>query len=164
MDQPRSLDEVMGKRVIVTKLGPTTGMLIVRDKLANRKEGARGMVSGIVAGHGGDVWWVRHDDGTTAAYGFDEVELDEKPAPPALKSSYSPEEIRDALWGITPDELGIFVEIICPPPTKGAHFQKRRDELAHLVSVILHRYTREMEQAKTDKFKPSDFPRPTRSG
>lgn len=57
----------------------TKGMLIVQRHLDNRRVSQRGQVSGIVAGHGGDVYWVRHEgdsDKDGAAYGFWEFELE----------------------------------------------------------------------------------------
>lgn len=41
-----------------------------------------GSTDGMGIGHGGDVYWVRHDDGEIAAYCFDEFEL--APDPPTL--------------------------------------------------------------------------------
>lgn len=65
-----------GIRVRVTKLGETKGMLIKPKHLDCRREGVTGVVDGYVPGHGGDVWWVKHDDSTDiGAYVFDELEL-----------------------------------------------------------------------------------------
>lgn len=61
-------------RVRTTKLEDTTGMLIQPKYLAARRSGKRGTVKGFVAGHGGDVWWVEHEDGTVGAYCFTEFE------------------------------------------------------------------------------------------
>lgn len=69
------LDEIkIGLRVKVTKLGDTMGMLIKREHLDVRAVGVKGTVTGYVPGHGGDLWWVRHDDGHIGAYVFDEFE------------------------------------------------------------------------------------------
>jgi len=62
-----------GMRVKVTKLESTRGMMIAAQYLAARKKGATGTVQGYVPGHGGDVWWVRHDDGSVAAYCYTEL-------------------------------------------------------------------------------------------
>lgn len=61
---------------IVDEFAPdaTTGMLISPKNLAARRCGAEGTVLGFVAGHGGDVWWVEHRDGSVAAYCFTEIE------------------------------------------------------------------------------------------
>lgn len=53
-------------------LGDTKGMLIKRQYLDARQPNKVGEVIGYVPGHGGDVWWVSHADGTTGAYMFDE--------------------------------------------------------------------------------------------
>ncbi len=54
------------------KLGNTKGFLISRKNLDVRKPNKNGIVVGWVPGHGGDVWWVQHNDGTVGAYDFDE--------------------------------------------------------------------------------------------
>lgn len=46
-----------------------------RRHLEARKPGAKGFYKDWVPGAGGDVWWVEHEDGTTAAYMYDEVGL-----------------------------------------------------------------------------------------
>lgn len=53
-------------------LGKTTGMIITQKHLNARQPNKEGEVSGYVPGHGGDVWWVTHNDGTVGAYMFDE--------------------------------------------------------------------------------------------
>lgn len=63
-------------------LGSTRGMMIYGGNLARRKPAADGVITGVVPGHGGDVYWVRHDDGSgaeaiLAAYSFTEFELAE---------------------------------------------------------------------------------------
>ncbi len=69
------LDKVRaGLKVKTTKLGDTMGMFVVQKHLDARKANKEGSVTGYVPGHGGDVWWVRHVDGTTGAYAFDEFE------------------------------------------------------------------------------------------
>jgi hypothetical protein len=39
------------------------------------KVGVEGTVTGYVPGHGGDAWWVQHDDGSVAAYWYPELEF-----------------------------------------------------------------------------------------
>lgn len=69
------LDEIkIGLRVKVTKLEDTKGMMIKWEHLRVREVGVKGTVIGYVPGHGGDVWWVKHDDGQIGAYVFDEFE------------------------------------------------------------------------------------------
>lgn len=67
-----------GLKVRITKLGETNGMLIMQRHLDCRREGAIGIVDGYVPGHGGDVWWVKHEDSDDiGAYVFDEMEITE---------------------------------------------------------------------------------------
>lgn len=54
-------------------LGSTTGMLIAQHRLDDRVPDTDGVTRGWVSGHGGDVWWVEHEDGTTGAYTAHEV-------------------------------------------------------------------------------------------
>jgi hypothetical protein len=63
-----------GLRVKVVFVGPTKGMIVHPAHLRARHIGACGKVTGIVPGHGGDVWWVSQDDGQVGAYCFDEFE------------------------------------------------------------------------------------------
>lgn len=56
-------------------LGSTGGMLIKQQYLDARKPGIAGTIKGWVAGHGGDVYWVEHEDGSVAAYGWSEFEV-----------------------------------------------------------------------------------------
>lgn len=64
-----------GTRVVTHEyLGSTGGMLVAQKFLDARRPSALGLIWGIVGGHGGDVYWVKHDDGTGAAYMFDEFE------------------------------------------------------------------------------------------
>lgn len=62
-----------GLRVVVTELQDTKGFLVVKGQMDNRRLGP-GVIKGYVGGHGGDVWWVEHDDGAVAPYGFTELE------------------------------------------------------------------------------------------
>ena len=67
-------DVKIGLRVEVKTLGDTKGMMIKRQHLDVRTIGVKGTVIGYVPGHGGDVWWIKHDDGNVGAYVFDEFE------------------------------------------------------------------------------------------
>ena len=68
-------DVKIGMKVRISKLGETTGMLIKPRHLECRKLEVTGTVKGYVPGHGGDVWWVQHDNSEdVGAYCFDEME------------------------------------------------------------------------------------------
>jgi len=54
-------------------LESTDGMLINCKHLDVRRPNATGRYIGWVPGHGGDVWWVEHDDGIVAAYSYNEI-------------------------------------------------------------------------------------------
>ncbi len=69
-----------GMTIITGELGDTRGFLVRQDYLKNRRSGARGLVGTYVPGHGGDVWWVRHEDGTDAVYMFTEMEPNVSPS------------------------------------------------------------------------------------
>ncbi len=65
-----------GARVIThAELGSTKGMMVAARHLTARQPKTPGTLTGYVPGHGGDVWWVKHDDASVAAYCFDEMEL-----------------------------------------------------------------------------------------
>ena len=64
-----------GLRVqISASLTSDGGLLVAPTHLRARGPGKIGKVNGYVPGHGGDVWWVEHDDGTIGAYCFNEFE------------------------------------------------------------------------------------------
>jgi hypothetical protein len=62
----------------VTELGDTRGMFITPMCLERRRPNAVGTTLHWVPGHGGDVWWVKHEDGQVAPYVFNEFELAEQ--------------------------------------------------------------------------------------
>lgn len=65
-----------GMKVKVGKLRGTKGVLIHHKHLVVRRAGVTGTVTGYVPGHGGDVWWVKHDDSDdTGAYSLTELEI-----------------------------------------------------------------------------------------
>ena len=75
MDEPR---EVLKPGTIIRThdvLGGTTGLLIKAEAIEARRSGATGIIGGYVAGHGGDIYWVKHDDGVVSAYGWREFNL-----------------------------------------------------------------------------------------
>jgi len=63
-----------GMRVRVVQVLGTSGMLIAQRYLDARTAGVTGTLHGYVPGHGGDVWWMKHDDGTESAYSTRELE------------------------------------------------------------------------------------------
>lgn len=67
-----------GLRVRTGRLEKTDGMCIAPQYLASRAEGKTGEVLSYVPGHGGDVWFVRHDEhneeSDVGAYVFTELE------------------------------------------------------------------------------------------
>ncbi|HVJ72077.1 MAG TPA: hypothetical protein VM531_11330 [Sphingomicrobium sp.] len=58
------LEELIGKRVVVTADHGTLGYMVVEKHLRARRLGAVGLVIGAVPGHGGDVVWVQ-EEGTS---------------------------------------------------------------------------------------------------
>lgn len=77
-----------GERVVVHRLGTTEGFLIHAKHLSCRKVGSVGTATSYVPGHGGDVWFVRHDgDGEVAAYMYDELRPVE-PSPEATRPTH----------------------------------------------------------------------------
>lgn len=64
-----------GMRVRTTKLGDTLGMMIHAKHILVRRAGVIGVVRSYVPGHGGDVWFVQHENSDeVGAYVFDEIE------------------------------------------------------------------------------------------
>jgi hypothetical protein len=57
------------------RLDSTAGMSVEPEYLKTRRSNALGKISGVVGGHGGDVYWVTHAGGAIAAYCFSEFEL-----------------------------------------------------------------------------------------
>ena len=65
-----------GMKVKVVKLRTTDGMFVKPHHLDARMVGATGTATGYVPGHGGDVWWVDHDNNNqVGAYSFTELEV-----------------------------------------------------------------------------------------
>ncbi len=63
----------------VSHLGSTPIAYVPQYRLDLRRPNALGTVRGWVGGHGGDVWWVMHEDLSVAPYMFSEFELEPKP-------------------------------------------------------------------------------------
>jgi len=49
------------------------GFFVKKEYISNRRPGEIAEYAGWVAGAGGDVWWIRHGDGTIGAYEFTEI-------------------------------------------------------------------------------------------
>lgn len=65
-----------GLSVKVTALGSTGGMIIAAKHLICRRVGVKGTVKNWVPGHGGDVWYIQHENSPdVGAYVFNEFEL-----------------------------------------------------------------------------------------
>lgn len=75
MDQPEYILKNGTKIVTTTVDDSTSGMMISPKFLQNRRTDMIGTIWGIVPGHGGDVYWVKHDNGEECAYGWWEFEL-----------------------------------------------------------------------------------------
>jgi len=67
-------DIKVGMKVKITKLESTKGFFIKNKHLEVRKENIIGTIKNYVCGHGGDVWWIEHDNGDVGAYCFTEFE------------------------------------------------------------------------------------------
>jgi len=84
MEEPQYILESGTKIVTHTNLCGTGGMLVKDQYLKARRPDAHGTIRNWVAGHGGDVYWVEHDDDKTiAVYGWMEFEL--VPTPPVSR-------------------------------------------------------------------------------
>jgi hypothetical protein len=62
-------------------LDTTSGLMVHGKHIEARRPNAKGTIAGIVGGHGGDTYWVKHDDEQVAAYGWQEFELDQGDVP-----------------------------------------------------------------------------------
>lgn len=51
-------------------------LLVVSRFVEARRPSTRATLHGYVPGHGGDVYWAKHDDGAEAVYCYTEFELD----------------------------------------------------------------------------------------
>jgi hypothetical protein len=79
MQQPSTVFAPGTKIVTHEQLGTTAGMLIKPCYLATRKPNAKATLGPYVPGHGGDVYFALHEDGTEAVYSVNEFELDVNP-------------------------------------------------------------------------------------
>lgn len=76
MKEPRHILEAGTKVLTHQVLEPTTGMMIRQDYLDARRPNAKATLGDVVPGHGGDIYWARHEDGSVAAYGWMDFEYD----------------------------------------------------------------------------------------
>jgi hypothetical protein len=75
MEQPERTLENGTKIRTHAHLARADGMMVHHAHLAARTANATGEIAGVVGGHGGDVYWVRHgSDECLAAYCFNEFE------------------------------------------------------------------------------------------
>jgi hypothetical protein len=78
MQQPTKLLDPGTKVITHAELGTTFGMSVPQRNIEARRPSMAGTIHGYVPGHGGDVYWVRHDGvEAVAAYCFTEFEIDE---------------------------------------------------------------------------------------
>ena len=65
-----------GMTVEIKILGGTSGFLVAPEYLSGRRAGVIGTVKHYVGGHGGEVWWIEHNDGSgiVSAYCYNEFE------------------------------------------------------------------------------------------
>lgn len=75
MNEPNEVLATGTKIQTHKQLEAPTGFIVKARYLEARRTNSFGVVGGFVPGHGGDVYWVRHDDGEVAVYGFWEFEL-----------------------------------------------------------------------------------------
>lgn len=68
-----NIPEVGAQFVTCLELGDTRGFMVHPKHMAARRSSTRGVYRGYVAGHGGDVWWIEHEDGTVGAYCYTEL-------------------------------------------------------------------------------------------
>ena len=60
-------------KVVIIDLHSTKGIFVNKKHLDVREVGVTGTITGPVPGHGGDVWWIKHDEtSTVGAYVYDE--------------------------------------------------------------------------------------------
>jgi hypothetical protein len=83
MKQPNNILATGTKVITHAELEPTFGMSVPQLNLDSRRPSIAGKIHGYVPGHGGDVYWVRHEGiEAVAPYCFTEFELDqESPTP-----------------------------------------------------------------------------------
>lgn len=75
MDQPATILENGTAVRTNTQLEIPQSMIAMPSLIANRRPDSQGMITGVVPGHGGDVYWVKHEDDKVAPYSFSEFEL-----------------------------------------------------------------------------------------
>lgn len=75
MNEPKSVLGVGTKIITSIALHPTTGIMVKPKYFETRRPSTVGTIQGFVPGHGGDIYWVQHEDESIAVYGWQEFEL-----------------------------------------------------------------------------------------
>jgi hypothetical protein len=57
----------------ITPMNECGGFLVKGNHILCRRPNEQGEYNGWVPGAGGDIWWIKHSDGTIGAYTFDEL-------------------------------------------------------------------------------------------
>lgn len=73
------VDVKAGQRVKVVKIVSTEGFMIHPKHLKVRAVGVTGTTINSIEGHGGEVWWIKQDNGAIGAYIYYEFELENNP-------------------------------------------------------------------------------------
>ena len=76
MNEPTYILDSGTKIVTDKRLGSTSGIFVRPQYIEARRPSAKGVIKNWVAGHGGDIYWVEHEDGAIAVYGWMEFEFD----------------------------------------------------------------------------------------
>jgi hypothetical protein len=75
MESPSVILRNHTKVIIHDTIDKDPGFLVKDRHLECRKPSISGIIWGVIPGHGGDVYWVKHGDETIGAYCFTEFEL-----------------------------------------------------------------------------------------
>ncbi len=101
-----------GLKVKVTKLGKGEGLLVVPRHMQVRKEGVTGILHQFIPGHGGDGWFVVHDDtNEVGAYWIDELDpvSDNMPTVLRVGASTAYKDGKDGWVRLKVDSEGVHV-------------------------------------------------------
>ncbi len=102
MNEPKCVLGVGTKIITSIALHPTTGLMVKPKYLEARRPSTAGIIQGFVPGHGGDIYWVEHEDESIAVYGWMEFELVDDEDVEEYKSSRT--RAIEALQGIVTDD------------------------------------------------------------
>jgi hypothetical protein len=70
----RESEVKVGMRIVINDIKGTKGFNVAREHIDNRALHARGIILGYISGHGGEVYAVKHDNGSIAVYHYSEFE------------------------------------------------------------------------------------------